>query len=96
MRAMRSSRGSRPKISSFSSIEPEAAPGPPLKTNVRGRLSSLSFARYEKEFLQDGFRNLLHRQIKKGKLTEQQAAGLTDEYESHYHGYTYLASNGHR
>ncbi len=30
----------------------------------------VSFARYEKEFLQDGFRNLLNRQIKKGKLTE--------------------------
>lgn len=56
----------------------------------------VSFARYEKEFLQDGFRNLLNRQIKKGKLTEEQAASLTDEYESHYHGYTYLASNGRR
>ena len=56
----------------------------------------VSFARYEKEFLQDGFRNLLNRQIKKGKLTEEQATGLTDDYEGHYHGYTYLAGNGHR
>jgi len=56
----------------------------------------VSFARYEKEFLQDGFRNLLNRQIKKGKLTEDQAISLTDDYESHYHGYTYLAGNGHR
>jgi arginine decarboxylase len=56
----------------------------------------VTFARYEKEFLQDGFRNLLNRQIKKGKLTEQQATSLSDEYESHYHGYTYLAGNGHR
>jgi arginine decarboxylase len=56
----------------------------------------LSFARYEKEFLQDGFRNLLNRQIKKGKLTEEQADGLTEEYESHYLGYTYLVGNGHR
>jgi len=56
----------------------------------------VTFARYEKEFLQDGFRNLLNRQIKKGKLTEEQATSLSEEYESHYHGYTYLAGNGHR
>ncbi len=56
----------------------------------------VSFARYEKEFLQDGFRNLLNRQIKKGKLTEEQAINLTDEYESHYQSYTYLAGNGER
>jgi arginine decarboxylase-like protein len=56
----------------------------------------VSFARYEKEFLQDGFRNWRNRQIKKGKLTEEQATGLADDYESHYHGYTYLTGNGHR
>jgi arginine decarboxylase len=56
----------------------------------------LSFARYEKEFLQDGFRTLLNRQIKKGNLTEEQANLLTEEYESHYTGYTYLDSNGHK
>jgi arginine decarboxylase len=53
-----------------------------------------SFARYEKEFLQDGFRNLLNRQIKKGKLTEEDARRLTDEYELHYEGYTYLNGSG--
>jgi arginine decarboxylase len=56
----------------------------------------LSFARYEKDFLQDGFRTLLNRQIKKGNLTEEQAAGLTEEYESHYTGYTYLDANGQK
>lgn len=55
-----------------------------------------SFAKYEKEFLQDGFRNLLNRQIKKGKLTEEQAGRLTDEYETHYEGYTYLNGNGRK
>jgi arginine decarboxylase len=55
-----------------------------------------SFARYEKEFLQDGFRNLLNRQIKKGKLTEEESARLVEDYESHYDGYTYLNGNGHR
>ncbi len=53
-----------------------------------------SFARYEKEFLQDGFRNLLNRQIKKGKLTEEDARRLTDEYDLHYEGYTYLNGSG--
>lgn len=53
-----------------------------------------SFAKYEKEFLQSGFRNLLGKQIKKGKLTDQQAGRLTEEYESHYTSYTYLDGNG--
>lgn len=51
------------------------------------------FAKYEKEFLQGGFRNLLGKQIKKGKLTDQQAGRLTEEYESHYTSYTYLDGN---
>jgi arginine decarboxylase len=54
----------------------------------------LSFARYEKDFLQDGFRTLLNRQIKKGNLTEDDAHRLFQEYESHYTGYTYLDPNG--
>ncbi len=54
----------------------------------------LSFARYEKDFLQEGFRTLLNRQIKKGNLTEEQTNQLTEEYESHYTGYTYLDTNG--
>jgi len=53
----------------------------------------LSFARYEKDFLQDGFRTLLNRQIKKGNLTEDDANRLFQEYESHYTGYTYLDPN---
>jgi arginine decarboxylase len=55
-----------------------------------------SFARYEKDFLQGGFRSLLNRQIKQGKLTEDDASRLTTEYESHYDGYTYLNGNGRR
>ena len=54
----------------------------------------LTFARYEKEFLQESFRNQLNRQIKKGQLTEAAAQTLTTEYERHYSGYTYLDSNG--
>ncbi len=56
----------------------------------------LSFARYEKEFLQDGVRTLLNRQIKKGILTEDEASELAEKYESHYTDYTYLDTNGHR
>jgi arginine decarboxylase len=56
----------------------------------------LSFAKYEKEFLQEGFRTLLSRQIKKGRLTEEAADGLFADYESHYNGYTYLDTNGHK
>lgn len=54
----------------------------------------LTFARYEKEFLQENFRNQLNRQVKKGQLTETAAQTLTNEYERHYTGYTYLDSNG--
>lgn len=56
----------------------------------------LSFAKYEKDFLQDGFRNLLNRQIKKGKLTEEGAELLAQEYDSYYNNYTYLDANGRR
>lgn len=56
----------------------------------------LSFARYEKEFLQDGVRTMLNRQIKKGMLTEEQASELAEKYESHYTDYTYLDTNGAR
>jgi arginine decarboxylase len=56
----------------------------------------LNYARYEKEFLQEGFRTLLERQIKKGRLTPEGADRLVEEYESHYTGYTYLDSNGHK
>jgi arginine decarboxylase len=56
----------------------------------------LSFAKYERDFLQDGFRTLLNRQIKKGKLTEDSAAQLLQEYDSFYSSYTYLDANGRK
>jgi arginine decarboxylase len=56
----------------------------------------LSYAKYERDFLQDGFRTLLNRQMKKGRLTEEAADRLTAEYEQHYTGYTYLDPNGQR
>ncbi len=54
----------------------------------------LSFAKYERDFLQDGFRTLLNRQIKKGKLTDEGATQLLEEYDSFYNSYTYLDANG--
>ncbi len=56
----------------------------------------LSFAKYERDFLQDGFRTLLNRQIKKGKLTEEGADQLSQEYDSFYNSYTYLDANGRK
>jgi arginine decarboxylase len=56
----------------------------------------LTFARYEKDFLHDSFRTLLERQMKKGRLTVEEADRLWAEYESHYTGYTYLESNGQK
>jgi arginine decarboxylase len=56
----------------------------------------LTFAKYEKDFLQESFRSQINRQIKKGQLTQEEADQLWAEYESHYTGYTYLESNGQR
>ena len=56
----------------------------------------LSFAKYERDFLQDGFRTLLNRQIKKGKLTDEGATQLLEEYDSFYSSYTYLDANGRK
>lgn len=56
----------------------------------------LSFAKYEKDFLQEGFKNLLDKQIRKGRLNEEQASRLKAEYESYYTGYTYLDANGRK
>ncbi|HWQ36192.1 MAG TPA: biosynthetic arginine decarboxylase [Blastocatellia bacterium] len=56
----------------------------------------LSFAKYEKDFLQEGLRNLLNKQIRKGRLNEEAASRLMAEYEDHYTGYTYLNPNGRK
>ena len=56
----------------------------------------LSYARYEKDFLAEGFRTSIDRQIKKGKLTLDEGTRLMSDYESHYGGYTYLDSNGQK
>ena len=54
----------------------------------------LTFARYEQEFLQKGFRKQLNREIKKGNLTEVKADTLLEDYDGYYNSYTYLDMNG--
>ncbi len=54
----------------------------------------LSFAKYERDFLQEGFSKLLDRQIKKGKLTDEEAQQLSQSYDYFYNSYTYLDANG--
>lgn len=54
----------------------------------------LSFAKYERDFLQEGFSKMLNRQIKKGKLTEEEAQQLSQSYDYFYNSYTYLDANG--
>ncbi len=56
----------------------------------------LTFARYEQEFLQKGFRKLLNREIKKGQLTEEKAESLLEDYDEYYNSYTYLDMNGRK
>ena len=55
---------------------------------------SLQRARYEKSQLHDGFRRQINAQVKRGELSEEDAANLTDYYESKIDSYTYLAPNG--
>ncbi len=54
----------------------------------------LTFARYEQEFLQKGFRKQLNREIKKGNLTDVKADTLLEDYDGYYNSYTYLDMNG--
>jgi arginine decarboxylase len=56
----------------------------------------LNYAKYEKDFLQEGFRTLLNRQLKKGRLNEEAVNRLVEEYERYYSGYTYLDTNGNK
>ncbi|MFN0124810.1 MAG: biosynthetic arginine decarboxylase [Blastocatellia bacterium] len=56
----------------------------------------LSFAKYEKDFLREAFKNQLDKQIRKGRLQEDMASRLMEDYETHYGGYTYLDANGRK
>ncbi|NBO66397.1 MAG: arginine decarboxylase, partial [Acidobacteria bacterium] len=53
----------------------------------------INFAEYRQEFVQEGFRNLLNRQLRTGRLTEADLERVMAEYEAHHQSYTYLDSN---
>jgi arginine decarboxylase-like protein len=44
-------------------------------------------------YVQEGFRTLLNRQQTNGRLTEDEVARITANYEASFNCYTYLDSN---
>ncbi len=53
-------------------------------------------ARYDRGMLHDGFRRQVAQRVKRGELTQAEAADLVDFYESRLGAYTYLSVNGKR
>jgi arginine decarboxylase len=53
-------------------------------------------ARYERSFLHDGFRRQVAQRVKRGELTEAEAAEIIEFYEASFSAYTYLAVNGNK
>ncbi|GAC1446134.1 MAG: biosynthetic arginine decarboxylase [Pyrinomonadaceae bacterium] len=51
-------------------------------------------ARYESGQLHEGFRRQVAQRVKRGNLTEAEAARLVDFYEARINAYTYLSVNG--
>ena len=50
----------------------------------------LAMARYDRPFLQSGFKANVEQRVKTGKLDEGLAAQLVNEYDAAINGYTYL------
>jgi arginine decarboxylase len=67
-----------------------------IKKVVRGTTvgEALSRARYEPGQLHDGFRRIVAQRVKRGELSEADAAEMVELYESRISAYTYLAVNG--
>ena len=67
-----------------------------IKKVVRGTTvgEALSRARYEPGQLHEGFRRIVAQRVKRGELSEAEAAEMADLYESRINAYTYLAVNG--
>ena len=55
---------------------------------------ALHRARYEKSQLYDGFKRQITQRIKRGDLSEAEAAEILEYYESRINAYTYLSLNG--
>ncbi len=67
-----------------------------IKKVVRGTTvgEALERARYERGQLHEGFRRQVAQRVKRGDLTEAEAADMINFYESRISAYTYLAVNG--
>ncbi|HEX8560080.1 MAG TPA: biosynthetic arginine decarboxylase [Pyrinomonadaceae bacterium] len=67
-----------------------------IKKVVRGTTvgEALYRARYERGQLHEGFRRIVAQRVKRGDLSEADAAGMIELYESRFNAYTYLAVNG--
>lgn len=66
-----------------------------IKKAVRGTTvgEAVGRARYERGQLHEGFRRQVAQRVKRGDLSEAEAADLVQFYESRYDAYTYLAVN---
>lgn len=67
-----------------------------IKKVVKGTTvgEALYRARYERGQLHEGFRRIVAQRVKRGELSEADAAEMIELYESRYSAYTYLAVNG--
>ncbi|HEX8283568.1 MAG TPA: biosynthetic arginine decarboxylase [Pyrinomonadaceae bacterium] len=67
-----------------------------IKKVVKGTTvgEALYRARYESGQLHEGFRRIVAQRVKRGDLSEADAAGMVELYESRIDAYTYLAVNG--
>ena len=67
-----------------------------IKKVIRGTTigEAVETARYERGQLHDGFHRQVAQRVKRGELTEAEAARLVEFYESRINAYTYLSVNG--
>jgi arginine decarboxylase len=69
-----------------------------IKKVIRGMTvgEAVSTARYERGQLHEGFRRQIAQRVKRGDLSQAEAAELVDFYESRIGAYTYLSVNGNK
>lgn len=67
-----------------------------IKKVIRGMTvgEAAQTARYDRGMLHEGFRRQVAQRVKRGELTQAEAAELVDFYESRLGAYTYLSVNG--
>ena len=66
-----------------------------IKKVVKGTTvgEALERARYERGQLHEGFRRIVAQRVKRGELTEAEAAKMVEYYEARINAYTYLSTN---